>query len=186
MPASSLLILILGLFAAAALGYLAAKTVPLKQQAESRAASDAAEATPLAPTPLVGAEAAPTTEVARALNPANPGSNSGLLERLRDAIEHIEQGVILCDDTGAELFRNQSALRYIEARDGLVLVEAAVEELMIKALGGRAVRREVELFGPPAQSFVVSAQPFTEGAGLWALAMVADKSLRHGTETDRV
>jgi two-component system sensor histidine kinase SenX3 len=56
---------------------------------------------------------------------------------------------------------------------------------MIKALAGRAVRREVELFGPPAQSFVVSAQPFTDGAGLGALAIVEDHSLQRRTETVR-
>lgn len=182
MPASSLVILILGLFAAAALGYFAAKTSPRKELPKEQPEPQGSVV------PLDGPESevvGPTTERPTEPSRAPAVSTADLLERLRDAIEHIEQGVILCDDSGTELFRNQSAKQYVEARDGLVLVEAAVEELMIKALAGRAVRREVELFGPPAQSFVVSAQPFTDGAGLGALAIVEDHSLQRRTETVR-
>ena len=69
----------------------------------------------------------------------------------------------MCDADGGDLFRNRVARTYSEARDGLVLVEAAVQELLGEALTGRGVRREVDLFGPPAQSFVVSAHPFADG-----------------------
>lgn len=189
MQASSLIIVILGLFAAAALGYFAARSAPKKQPAGPK--NDLAAAG-ISPEPESDAwtdsgveQVDPSIEAGLVPRQQTGSSTSDLLERLRDAIEHIEQGVILCDDTGTELFRNQSAKQYVEARDGLVLVEAAVEELMIKALAGRSVRREVELFGPPAQSFVVSAQPFTDGAGLGGLAIVEDHSLRRRTETVR-
>ena len=108
-----------------------------------------------------------------------------LLERLSEAVDHIEQGVVVCDETGADLFRNRVARRYTEARDGLVLVEAAVGELLQEALAGRSVRREVELFGPPAQSFVITAQPFSGDAGAGGLAIVEDRSLQRRTETVR-
>ena len=189
MQASSLIIVIMGLFAAAALGYFAARSAPKKQPAGSKNARSSAGSASQSESDDPkgsGTEDADIMTVAGLAEAQESGSSaSDLLERLRDAIEHIEQGVILCDDTGTELFRNQSAKQYVEARDGLVLVEAAVEELMIKALAGRSVRREVELFGPPAQSFVVSAQPFTDGAGLGALAIVEDHSLRRRTETVR-
>ncbi|MEX0767169.1 MAG: ATP-binding protein [Microthrixaceae bacterium] len=178
MSAASLVILILGLFAASALGYLAAKSGLHKAVAEPGMVTSNS----------VSTDAEVRDDLAEA-DSRVPGEDqvesSGLLERLRDAIDHIEQGVILCDDLGNELFRNQSARQYSEARDGLVLVEAAVEELIIKALGGRSVRREVELFGPPSRSFVVSAQPFTDGAGLGALAVIEDHSLQRRTETVR-
>jgi len=178
MSAASLVILILGLFAAAALGYLAGKTGPQKQLSEQITGTASSAS-------LVAADLDDSPHASLELPEGLQLETPGLLERLRDAIEHIEQGVILCDDLGTELFRNQSAKQYIEARDGLVLVEAAVEELMIKALGGRSVRREVELFGPPAKSFVVSAQPFTDGVGLGALAIIEDYSLQRRTETVR-
>lgn len=106
-----------------------------------------------------------------------------LFDRLSQAVDEIEQGVVVCDAEGADLFRNRVARTYLEARDGLVLVEAAVQELLAEALAGRSARREVDLFGPPAQSFVVSAYPFGEGAG--GLVLVEDRSLQRRTETVR-
>ena len=103
--------------------------------------------------------ATPTAEAAVAPRAAEPDEASAapvsdvlqehLLERLSEAVDHIEQGVVVCDETGADIFRNRVARGYTEARDGLVLVEAAVGELLQEALAGRSVRREVELFGPP-------------------------------------
>ncbi|CAN5467602.1 hypothetical protein BH10ACT3_BH10ACT3_04680 [soil metagenome] len=111
--------------------------------------------------------------------------NEHLFERLSEAVDHIEQGVIVCDEHGADMFRNRVARAFTEASDGLVLVEAAVGELLQEALAGRSVRREVDLFGPPAQSFVITAQPFSGDAGGGALAIVEDRSLQRRTETVR-
>ncbi len=91
--------------------------------------------------------------------------------------------MIVCNADGSDLFCNRVALTYTEARDGRVLVEAAVQEQLVEALAGRSVRREVDLFGPPAQSFVVGAYPFAEGDG--ALVLVEDRSLQRRTETVR-
>jgi two-component system sensor histidine kinase SenX3 len=107
----------------------------------------------------------------------------GLYARLSQAVDQIDQGVIVCDADGNDLFRNRVAVGYTEARDAMVLVEAAVQELLAEALAGRSVRREVDLFGPPAQSFVVAAYPFAEGDG--ALVLVDDRSLQRRTETVR-
>jgi two-component system sensor histidine kinase SenX3 len=118
--------------------------------------------------------------------PVESGDRSGadeLLARLSQAVDQIDQGVVVCDADGGDLFRNRVAVGLAEARDGLVLVEAAVQELLADALTGRNVRREVDLFGPPAQSFVVTAYPFAEGGG--ALALVEDRSLQRRTETVR-
>ncbi len=108
-----------------------------------------------------------------------------LLGRLSQAVDQIDQGVIVRDAHGIDLFRNRVARTYLEARDGLVLVEAAVNDLLAEALGGRTTRREVDLFGPPAQSFVVTAYPFTGGAGPGGLALIEDRSLQKLTETVR-
>ena len=143
------------------------------------------------------AEAPPGVAIERAAPPSigEPPAMSGstmadtlsedLLERLSEAVDHIEQGVVVCDENGSDLFRNRVARRYTEARDGLVLVEAALGELLAEAVAGRAVRREVELFGPPAQSFVITAQPFSGSAGVGGLAIVEDRSLQRRTETVR-
>lgn len=109
----------------------------------------------------------------------------GSADRLRYALDSIEQGVVLFDHDGTPLFLNATARRYAEARDAVVLVGAAVEELLPGALAGRVERREVEIFGPPAQSFVVVVRPYTDAPGAGALALVEDRSLERRTETVR-
>lgn len=104
--------------------------------------------------------------------------------RLRHALDAIEQGVILIGADGEELLRNRTARRYAESRDPVVLVEVALSELVPAALAGRVVRREVEIFGPPAQSFVVVVSPY-DGPEGGALAIVHDRSLQRRTETVR-
>ncbi|UDY37883.1 sensor histidine kinase [Dermatobacter hominis] len=118
-----------------------------------------------------------------------------LLERFRSVIDQLQRAVVLWDGSGQELYRNAAARAMFEARDGHVLVAAAIEEVLAEALAGRSVRREVELFGPPAASFVVIARPF--GTVLdgpdgdvptvvdGAMAMVEDRSLQRRTETVR-
>jgi two-component system sensor histidine kinase SenX3 len=135
----------------------------------------------------LGAEMAPNPAVELVEVPDGPDDDATteplLFDRLSQAVDEIEQGVIVCDAEGTDLFRNRVARTYLEARDGLVLVEAAVQELLAEALAGRSARREVDLFGPPAQSFVVSSYPFGQGAG--GLVLVEDRSLQRRTETVR-
>ncbi len=131
----------------------------------------------------VGAAVIPEVP-ARSERPEAPDP-AGLLLRLSQAVDQIEQGVVVCDASGADVFRNRAARRFPEARDGLVLVEAAVRELLGLALEGVASRREVELFGPPAQSFLVSAYPFDDGSEPGGLALIDDRSLQKRTETVR-
>lgn len=107
-----------------------------------------------------------------------------LMAGIAHALDAVSQGVILFDPQGAELFRNRTARRYAEARDPLVLVESAVTELLDGALRGRSERREVDLFGPPAQSFVVKVHP-AGVTGVGALALIDDRSLSRRTETVR-
>ncbi len=108
-----------------------------------------------------------------------------LLLRLDDALEQVEQGVVVCDGDGVELFRNRVAQSFLDARDGRVLVDSAIRELLAEASAGRRVVRPVELFGPPAQSYVVTGIPFEGGSTNGALVLVEDRSLQRRTETVR-
>ena len=112
-------------------------------------------------------------------------SDGDLVARLRHTVDQLDQGVVMWDGRGQELFRNRAAQSMAEARDGHVLVAAATEELLGEAIAGRSVRRVVELFGPPAESFVVTARPFSDGVVEGALAVVEDRSLQRRTETVR-
>lgn len=160
--------------AATALAYAAGRRV-------GRAAAESAGPTiaDMSPVALPG-EPGDVSELAVA-----DALDDDLLDRLSEAVDHIEQGVVVCDAQGVDLFRNRVARQYTEARDGLVLVEAALGELLVEAVAGRSVRREVELFGPPAQSFVITARPFSDSVGVGGLAIVEDRSLQRRTETVR-
>ena len=95
--------------------------------------------------------------------------------RLRLSLDAITQGVVMADPNGTVLYRNLSAQPFIEARHGEALVEAAVAELLAEAARGRAVEREVELFGPPSQCLFVSAMPLRfEGRDYGSVALIDD------------
>ena len=95
--------------------------------------------------------------------------------RLRLSLDAITQGVVMADPDGTVLYRNPYAQPFAEARHGEALVEAAVAELLAEAARGRAVEREVELFGPPRQCLFVSAVPLRlEGKDYGSVALIDD------------
>ncbi len=95
--------------------------------------------------------------------------------RLWLSLDAITQGVVMADDEGNVLYRNSYARQFTEARHGEALVEAAVAELLAEAAQGRAVEREVELFGPPRRCMFVSAMPLTlEGRDYGSVALIDD------------
>lgn len=95
--------------------------------------------------------------------------------RLRLSLDAITQGVVMADGAGNVLYRNSYARQFTEARHGEALVEAAVVELLAEAAQGRAVEREVELFGPPLRCMFVSAMPLTlEGRDYGSVALIDD------------
>ena len=95
--------------------------------------------------------------------------------RLRLSLDAITQGVVMADAAGNLWYRNPYARQFTEARHGEALVEAAVAELLAEAAQGRAVEREVELFGPPRQCLFVSAMPLRfEGKDYGSVALIDD------------
>lgn len=103
-----------------------------------------------------------------------------LTGHLSAALDRIPGGVVVCDAAGGVVFRNVMARRLAEARDSQVLVAAAVQDLLVEAVAGRSVQREVELFGPPSQSFMVQSVPLGDGG----LVVIEDQT--HDRRTDTV
>ncbi|MDE0614114.1 MAG: ATP-binding protein [bacterium] len=100
---------------------------------------------------------------------------AGSETRLRLSLDAITQGVVMADADGTVLYRNPYSQPFTEARHGEALVEAAVSELLAEAALGRAVEREVELFGPPRQCLFVSAMPLRlEGKHYGSVALIDD------------
>lgn len=111
-------------------------------------------------------------------------------KRLREVLDQIGQGVIIWAEGGDEIYRNAQARRFLEARDSLVLVEIAVQDLRERIVGDVAhagpVQEEVELIGPPVQVYVVTLYPFIpEVGGQGALVIIEDASAQRRIDTVR-
>jgi two-component system sensor histidine kinase SenX3 len=116
--------------------------------------------------------------------PAEP-SEEALPGPLKEAVDHVEHGVVVIDGNGEEVYRNLAASRLGSARDSRTLVESALTRLVGEASRGCSRREEVELFGPPAQLYVVSAHPFRQRSGTGVLVVVEDRTDARRTETVR-
>jgi two-component system sensor histidine kinase SenX3 len=105
---------------------------------------------------------------------------------LSEALDAIPLGVIIGDRTGAVVYRNPAAARFLDARHGEALVEVAIRELIGDAVAGGRTSRSLELFGPPRRVLEVQAVPLgEEGSGAGGLIVVEDVSDRRRLEAIR-
>ena len=106
--------------------------------------------------------------------------------RLVRAVEAIPQGVVICDDAGTVVFRNQVAAAFNAARHSEALVAAAVDELLAAALEGTSDRRALDLFGPPRRSLVLTSYPLDdERRTVGAVVVIDDITERRRLEAVR-
>lgn len=110
-----------------------------------------------------------------------------LRRRMERALRAIPEGVVVVDERGEIVFRNDVAAEFAAARHGDALVEAAIRELVADAVrDGHAGTRTLDLFGPPRRTMVISARPLlTEGRAVGALAIVEDITERRRLEAVR-
>jgi len=108
-------------------------------------------------------------------------------QRMQRALRAIPEGVVVVDDSGEVLFRNDIAAEFASARHGDALIEVAIRELVADAVSeGQAGTRTLELFGPPRRTVVISARPLlTDGRAVGALAIVEDITERRRLEAIR-
>ncbi|MCU1486324.1 MAG: signal transduction histidine kinase [Actinomycetia bacterium] len=105
--------------------------------------------------------------------------------RMAQALEVIPQGVVLCDASGIEVFRNQVAEAFVGARHAEVLVERAVHEALAGALAGTRHRRHLDVLGPPRRMLDIIAVPLYDDGPAGALAIIDDVSERNRLEAIR-
>ncbi|MFV0316713.1 MAG: sensor histidine kinase [Microthrixaceae bacterium] len=163
--------LVLAVFAAALAGVLVGVMAARRMKGPRPVASEAAG----------GGNRSPGTNAAT-------GSAHGeepALGPLGEAVDDLRHGIVIANGGGEIVFRNRAATRLATARHGHSLVEDCVKRMLAGAQRGGSTSEEVELFGPPAELFVVSAHPFVDGAGTGAIAVVEDRSDARRTETVR-
>ena len=109
-----------------------------------------------------------------------------MADRLERALDALPQGVAICDGSGTIVFHNSTGTHYSAARHGDALVEAAIDDLLSKAVVGEASVETVELFGPPRRTLVITAVPLHRGvAGRGAVAIIDDVTERRHLEAVR-
>jgi two-component system sensor histidine kinase SenX3 len=106
--------------------------------------------------------------------------------RLSWALGAIANGVVIFDERGEIVYRNDPAASFLAARHSDALVEEAITTMASDALRGRGGERELELFGPPRRILSVRAVPLeraTRPSGV--LVVVEDTSERRRLENVR-
>jgi two-component system sensor histidine kinase SenX3 len=101
--------------------------------------------------------------------------------RLVRALGAIRQGVVVWDDEGREVLRNDVAATFAGARHAEALVEQAVRTQLEGALQGAPSRRTLDLFGPPPRLIAISAVAVEGGA----VAVIEDVSERRRLDAVR-
>jgi two-component system sensor histidine kinase SenX3 len=134
--------------------------------AEPSAVSDAASAVPETTEPVGAGEETP------------PDPVSALL---RDAVDHLEIGVLVAAADGDVLYRNDAAQAFRGTHIG-VLVDDNVAQIIGDARRGERSERVVELHGPPRTWLHVAAEPMPGGG---AVATIQDVSERMRTDAMR-
>jgi len=103
-------------------------------------------------------------------------------ERIRAALVRLDQGVVVWDGDGEESMRNELAADYLADPFTGSLLRPHIDELLTRALHGASVDEEVDIFGPPARTFFVNAQPLMVEAAdgllgnIGAMAVIEDVS----------
>jgi two-component system sensor histidine kinase SenX3 len=107
-------------------------------------------------------------------------------DRLHGALETVSEGVVVCDESGAIVFRNEPAAALMEIRDDETAVEQVTLELLTEAVDGYDASQTLDLYGQPRRTLVVRAAPLDDGwRGIGAVAVLEDLSSRRHLEAVR-
>ena len=106
--------------------------------------------------------------------------------RLRRSLDAVALGLVLCDESGTVVYRNEQADQLMTSRYGDAIAAQAVTELLSDAWGGGGAERTVDLYGPPRRTLAVRAALIDDGRRpLGVLAMIEDVSERRRLEEIR-
>lgn len=114
------------------------------------------------------------------------GDAAARADRLEEAFDHVNQGVVVCDERGRIVFRNPRAAAYMDARHSDALAERALTDLLRRSLGGQAHRKTLDLFGPPRRILRVTASPLADARrAVGAVALIEDITERRRLQAVR-
>lgn len=106
--------------------------------------------------------------------------------RLRGALDWVGEGVVVCDESGTEVYRNAKAMSLAGVRSADVVAARAIEDALALAMTGERSEQALELFSPTRRNLVIRAWPvLTDDGPIGAVAVVEDVSERRRLEAIR-
>ena len=106
--------------------------------------------------------------------------------RLAEALDAVGDAIVVVDAAGEAVLRNNAADRFNDARHADALAGDALRELLDRARNGEECSRELQLYGPPAEVFWMTARPLmAEGRRIGAVGLVRDVTEARRIETVR-
>ncbi|MCJ7439128.1 MAG: two-component sensor histidine kinase, partial [Acidimicrobiia bacterium] len=95
--------------------------------------------------------------------------------QLVQGLHAVPDALVIVDRDGGEVFRNQAAARFADARHSDAVAAQLLDRLVTRALLGETCTRELPLFGPPREVLLITAGPITsDGVTIGATALVED------------
>lgn len=109
--------------------------------------------------------------------------------RLERALDHLELGVVICDDQGRIVFQNSRAVQLLGIEPDET-VSRKVEDLLLSAAEGRTQKRTLDIPGPPLLALEVSAAPIDDKwrtvGGVLVLGDQSEQQRQEGVRRDFV
>jgi two-component system sensor histidine kinase SenX3 len=115
----------------------------------------------------------------------DPSEDDDVSATLREAVEHLEIGVLVTDASGRIAYRNAAAQAYRGTHVG-ILVDDQVDEVVAATRTGGRTSDLVQLQGPPKLWLEISAEPVPSGGAVVTIRDVSERVRTDAMRTDFV
>jgi two-component system sensor histidine kinase SenX3 len=104
---------------------------------------------------------------------------------LRAALETLPLGVVVCDDAGDVVYRNQRVEELAEARHSTALASRALDEVLRAVRTGGSQAQTLDLHGPPPRTIVITSHRLSAERTAGSVALVEDVTERRQLDAVR-
>ena len=106
--------------------------------------------------------------------------------RLRQSLDALPLGLVLCDEAGGVIFRNKQAETLMTNRYSDAIAAQAVTDVLAEGWSNGIAERTIDIYGPPRRTLTIRASVIDDGRRpLGVLAVIEDVSERRRLEDIR-